>query len=85
MEKITTEKLKLINRERDDMDLKANARSEMERTSSLDDTMTLVAAVAYGKGLRGIPMQTIPPGTVLTLVLFHSAAVCIDRLIGHSQ
>ena len=70
MEKITTEKLKLINRERDDMDLKANARSEMERTSSLDDTMTLVAAVAYGKGLRGIPMQTMPPGTVLTLVLF---------------
>jgi len=62
MEKITTEKLKLINRERDDMDLKANARSEMERTSSLDDTMTLVAAVAYGKGLRGIPMQTMPPG-----------------------
>ena len=68
MEKITTEKLKLINRERDDMDLKANARSEMERTSSLDDTMTLVAAVAYGKGLRGIPMQTMPPGKkVLTL------------------
>ena len=35
MEKITTDKLKLISRERDDMDLKANARSEMERTSSL--------------------------------------------------
>jgi len=62
MEKITTEKLKLINRERDDMDLKANARSEMEKTSSIDDTMSLVAAVAHGKGLRGIPMQTMPPG-----------------------
>jgi len=62
MEKITTEKLKLINRERDDMDLKANARSEMEKTSSIEDTMSLVAAVAHGKGLRGIPMQTMPPG-----------------------
>ena len=62
MEKITTEKLKLINRERDDMDLKANARSEMEKTSSIEDTMSLVAAVAHGKGLRGIPMQTMPQG-----------------------
>ena len=62
MEKITTEKLKLINRERDDMDLKANARSEMEKTSSIEDTISLVAAVAHGKGLRGIPMQTMPQG-----------------------
>ena len=62
MEKIVTDKLKLINRERDDMDLKANARSEVEKTSSIDDTMALVAAVSNGKGLRGIPMQTMPPG-----------------------
>ena len=62
MEKIVTDKLKLINRERDDMDLKANARSEVEKTNSIDDTMALVAAVSNGKGLRGIPMQTMPPG-----------------------
>ena len=62
MEKIVTEKLKMINREREDMDLKATARSEMEKTSSIEDTYTLVAAVTGGKGLRGIPMQTLPPG-----------------------
>ena len=62
MDKIITEKLKLISRERDDIDLKASARSEIEKSSSIDDTMTLVAAVAHGKGLRGIPMQTMPPG-----------------------
>ena len=56
-DKIATETLKKINRERDDMDCKANARSEMEKTSSLDDTMALVGAVTLGKGLRGIPMQ----------------------------
>jgi len=57
LDKIATETLKKINRERDDMDCKANARSEMEKTSSLDDTMALVGAVTLGKGLRGIPMQ----------------------------
>lgn len=63
MEKIVTEKLKLISRERDDMDLKASARSEMEKTCSIEDTMTLVAAVTHGKSLRGIPMQPgMPPG-----------------------
>ena len=62
-EKIVTEKLKMINREREDMDLKATARSEMEKTSSIEDTYTLVAAVTGGVGLRGIPpMQTLPPG-----------------------
>ena len=34
----------------------------MEKTSSIEDTYTLVAAVTGGKGLRGIPMQTLPPG-----------------------
>ena len=64
LEKISTETLKKINRERDDMDCKANARNEMEKTSSLDDTMALVGAVTLGKGLRGIPtMQPgMPPG-----------------------
>jgi len=61
-EKIITEKLKLISRERDDIDLKANARSEVEKTSSIEDTMSLLAAVSHGKGLRGIPMQGMPSG-----------------------
>ena len=71
MEKIITEKLKLISRERDDMDLKASARSEMEKTSSMEDTNALVAAVSHGKNLRGIPMQTMmghggpPPGMMM--------------------
>ena len=63
MEKIVTETLKKINREREDIDCKANARNEMENTFSKDDTMALVGAVTLGKGLRGIPMQPgIPSG-----------------------
>lgn len=57
LDKITRESLRVINREREDMDTKTNARNEMEKTSSLDDTFSLVAAVTFGKGLRGIPTQ----------------------------
>ncbi len=60
MEKIVTDKLKIIGREREDMDLKANARSEMEKTSSQEDTLTLVAAVTHGHKLRGMAMPTMP-------------------------
>jgi mediator of RNA polymerase II transcription subunit 8 len=61
LDKITRETLKVINRERDDMDQKANARNEMEKTTSIEDTFALVAAVTHGKGLRGIPMQGMTP------------------------
>ncbi len=60
-EKITTAALKLINREREDLEGKASIRAEIEATCSLEDTFVLVAAVGSGKGLRS-QQQPGPPG-----------------------
>merc|ERR1719410_3363071 len=54
MEKITRETLKLIARERMEMDSKSSSRPEMETTHSLDDTHDLLAAINTGKGLKTI-------------------------------
>ena len=52
LEKVGDLTLKVINREKDDMDLKANQRNEMEKTFSSEETQELVAAITFGKGLR---------------------------------
>jgi len=70
LEKVTKEILKVINREREDLEVKANARNDVEKTQSLDDTMLLLSAVRYGKMLRpqlpaaatGPPPGQMPPG-----------------------
>lgn len=66
LEKVGDLTLKVINREKDDMDLKSNSRNEMEKTFAMEDTWALVAAVSNGKGLRGLgnqmQMHPGPPG-----------------------
>jgi len=52
MEKITRETLKLIKRERDEMETKSSSRPEIETTHSNDDTQTLLSALNHGKGLK---------------------------------
>jgi len=59
LEKVGDLTLKVINREKDDMDLKANQRNEMEKTFSSEETQELVAAITFGKGLRN-PMPGMP-------------------------
>ena len=59
LDKVTREMLKVINRERDDLETKANARSDVEKTHSVEDTMLLLSAVSHGKILR--PQPTAPP------------------------
>ena len=65
LEKVGDLTLKVINREKDDMDLKANQRNEMEKTFSSEETQELVAAITFGKGLRN-PM----PG--ILIIILHS-------------
>ena len=38
LEKVGDLTLKVINREKDDMDLKSNSRNEMEKTFAMEDT-----------------------------------------------
>ena len=64
LEKVGDLTLKVINREKDDMDLKANQRNEMEKTFSSEETQELVAAITFGKGLRN-PM----PGILVYILL----------------
>jgi len=54
MEKIHRETLKLIRRERDDMESKSSSRPETETTNSHQDTQDLLAAINIGKGLKVI-------------------------------
>lgn len=52
IEKVTRETMKLIRRERDEMETKSNSRSEVETTFNNEDTMNLLAAINNGKGLK---------------------------------
>jgi len=54
MERITRETLKLIKREREEMESKSNQRSEVETSYSNDDTNTLLAAINNGKGFKTV-------------------------------
>ena len=64
MDKITKDTLKLITREREEMDAKSAGRSELEKTHSVDDTGALLAAINHGKGLKAaqpsIPTRQSP-------------------------
>lgn len=59
LEKVTREMLKVINRERDEIESKASARNDVDKTHSVEDTMLLLQAVSNGKMLR--PIQAAPP------------------------
>jgi mediator of RNA polymerase II transcription subunit 8 len=52
MDKITRDTLKLVTREREEMEAKAAGRATQETSHSLEDTAALLAAINHGKGLR---------------------------------
>ena len=52
MDKITKDTLKLIQRDREEMEARSSVKNEMEKTHSPEDTNTLLAAINYGKGLK---------------------------------
>jgi len=52
MEKVTKGMLQVINRERDDIEMKASTRTDVEKTHSMEDTLLLISAVTHGKALR---------------------------------
>ena len=52
MEKITKEIMKHINKERDEIESKANTRSDLEKTYDVSDTHALVAAISIGRGIK---------------------------------
>lgn len=74
MEKMAQSLTKQINRVRDELESRATARAEVEKTFEVGDTFALVAAVSNGKGLRpalpphlaggGPPMRPQPPGAI---------------------
>ena len=64
MDKITKDTLKLIARDREEMDAKSAVKNEMEKTHSVEDTNTLLAAINHGKGLKAAG----PPGGPGSLV-----------------
>ena len=49
---MTKTMLTVINRERDDIEMKASTRTDVEKTHSVEDTMLLISAVTHGKTLR---------------------------------
>ena len=52
MDKITKDTLKLISRNREEMDASSAVKNEMEKTHSQEDTNALLAAINHGKGLK---------------------------------
>ena len=52
MDKITKDTLKLISKEREEMDARSAVKSEMEKTFGPEDTNALLAAINHGKGLK---------------------------------
>merc|ERR1712192_119008 len=54
MDKITRDTLKLITREREEMDAKSAGRNEQEKGQSMEDTSALLAAINHGKGLKAV-------------------------------
>jgi len=68
MDKITRDTLKLITREREEMDAKSAGRAEQEKSHSVDDTGALLAAINHGKGLKAaqpVPTRQSPAPTAL--------------------
>jgi len=67
MDKITRDTLKLITREREDMEAKSAGRADQEKTHNVEDTGSLLAAINHGKGLKAAqptmaPRQSPAPG-----------------------
>merc|ERR1719370_514050 len=64
MDKITRDTLKLITREREDMEAKSAGRADQEKTHNVEDTGSLLAAINHGKGLKAaqpsIPTRQSP-------------------------
>merc|ERR1711972_1120638 len=54
MDKITRDTLKLITREREEMDAKSAGRAEQEKSQSVEDTRTLLDAINHGKGFKAV-------------------------------
>ena len=52
MDKITKDTLKLITKDREEMDAKSAVKNEMEKTFSMEDTNALLAAINHGKSLK---------------------------------
>jgi len=59
MDKITRDTLKLITREREEMDAKSAGRNEQEKSQSMEDTSALLAAINHGKGLKAVAGPTL--------------------------
>jgi len=72
LEKVVRDTLKLIQREREEMDAKSAGRAEQEKTHSVEDTRSLLDAINHGKGLKtgglgvgmGGPARQSPVGGV---------------------
>jgi len=58
LDKVTDNALKVIARERDDIESREKLRNDIDKTTNHDDTMLLVAAVTSGKGIRPPGQQT---------------------------
>jgi len=66
MDKITRDTLKLITRDREEMDAKSAGRAEQEKSHSVEDTGALLAAINHGKGLKAaqpLPTRQSPAPT----------------------
>jgi mediator of RNA polymerase II transcription subunit 8 len=73
IEKVTRETLKLIRREREEMETKSNSRSEIETTFNNEDTMNLLAAINNGKGLKILaPVAAARPSPVSVAQQMHN-------------
>ena len=59
---VTKGALQVINRERDDIEMKASSRTDVEKTHSMEDTLLLISAVTHGKALRPHTTGGGPPG-----------------------
>lgn len=54
MEKVTRDTLKLVTREREEMEAKSAGRAEQEKSHNVEDTASLLAAINHGKGLKAL-------------------------------
>ena len=54
-----TEIVCLRFQEREDIESRATARAEFEKTFAFEDTFSLVAAVSHGKGIRQVKIHLL--------------------------
>ncbi|KAL1131886.1 hypothetical protein AAG570_011497 [Ranatra chinensis] len=59
--KVVSHVWELVSKAREEWETEGNTRSGAAMTSSITDTHTLVAAVAMGKGLKGMGQGPVPP------------------------